>query len=61
MRQPHFQPEITHAFGTPVISFDVPDAARINEELGRGILFPSWLMHPVEPYQGQSTRMSVGL
>jgi uncharacterized protein (TIGR02466 family) len=33
-----FRPEVLHAFGTPVIAFDVPDYATINDNLSELIL-----------------------
>ena len=35
--------------------------ARMKPEAGRIVMFPSWLMHAVQPYQGGGRRISVAI
>lgn len=51
----------------PDVFIRLPDGHRLKSTLavrprpGLGVIFPSWLMHEVEPYRGSGVRISVAL
>lgn len=47
---PHGGPLPTHAFNRPLV---------IDPEPGMMLIFPSWLLHMVHPYEGEAPRISI--
>lgn len=64
LHSPH---ESIAAMYAPDVHIKLPTGQRLSSTVvvrpraGRGIIFPSWLMHRVEPYTGTGTRISVAL
>jgi uncharacterized protein (TIGR02466 family) len=64
LHSPH---EALSSMYAPDVHIRLPDGGRLSNRVivrpraGRGILFPSWLMHSVEPYFGTATRVSIAL
>lgn len=64
LHSPH---ESIAAMYAPDVHIKLPTGQRLSSTVvvrpraGRGIIFPSWLMHRVEPYTGKGTRISIAL
>jgi uncharacterized protein (TIGR02466 family) len=64
IHSPHAQVASMYA---PDVQIRLPDGQCLSPSVtvrprpGRGVIFPSWLMHEVEPYRGRAVRISIAL
>jgi uncharacterized protein (TIGR02466 family) len=64
LHSPH---ESVSSMYAPDVHIKLPNGERLSSTLavrprpGLGVIFPSWLMHEVDPYRGKRTRISIAL
>jgi uncharacterized protein (TIGR02466 family) len=64
LHSPH---ELVSSMYAPDVHIRLPNGPRlsstmaVNPRPGLGVIFPSWLLHEVDPYRGNGFRISVAL